>query len=994
MTVIHEYLFYQEKYEKKYGKDKTVVLYMCGSFYEAYGTTTRGPNLTNVSALLNLILTRKDKKIDVVDEKNPYLIGFPANSLPKYLRILINNGYTVIVVDQVTPPPNPKRKITGIYSYGTFLGETLNPDSNYIACLYIEEETQLNGSLLMSIGMSCVDLTTGEINIYDAFSNNGDEKYALDEAVRFLINYNPKEIIIYRQNNKKNNAKSMDKNELLLYLEIENKTYYYHEQVNKNYIKISYQNEFLGKIYTETGMLKPIEYLDLEKNPQILISLLALLDFSYQHDENIIKNLHKPNFFQNSKHLVLGNNAIYQLNVLETNSIEQTNAKYKCLFDVLNNTSTALGRRYLKNILSMPKVDPTEIQYSYDCIQEFLKDDLYLAVENKLRNIIDIERMNRKISLNIIHPFEFAGLIESYNSANEIIKIMAGNAIMKKKLPDKSVLKKLENFLKETDETFISDELKKQNLNEINTSFFKKGKFKDIDELQNKFKNSMSFMEEICAKLSALIEDNSKFKKHQNDAKIRLMKNDREGYYLSLTKLRAKNLKSKLDKLTTLKINDSYDLDIKKIQFKELREGNTKIFIDDLSSHSDNTVAIKSDLSNLIIKDYLTTISNYHKKYDDTLIKIANFICFIDFVKSNAKSAKLYNYTKPKLVVKSKKELTNGYIKCEQLRHPIIERIRTEYEYIPHDISLGKTINGDDDYLSGMMLYGINSAGKSSIMKAVGLSVIMAQAGMYVPAKTFEYSPYESLFARITGHDNIFKGLSSFALEMTELRAILKRAGPKTLVIGDEVCRGTEHISGNAIVATSIIRLAQTGCCFIFATHLHELVNMERIKALKNVQAFHVTVGYDQEKDMLIFDRKLKSGSGDSVYGLTIAKYIIHDNEFMEMAQSIKNELLNMPNTILNDKKSNYNAEVYMHECAICEKKIQNKNNLDTHHINFQENFNKDGFMENKTLKKNNKSNLVVICQDCHHKIHDQKDIILDGYLDTSKGRKLAVKKK
>ena len=111
MTIHDEYLFYQEKYEKKYGKNKTIVFMQVGSFHEAYGTDTRGYNLTEISELLNIILTKKDKKIKQVNEKNPYMLGFPSVALSKYLKVLIDNGFTVVIIDQVTPPPNPKRLV-------------------------------------------------------------------------------------------------------------------------------------------------------------------------------------------------------------------------------------------------------------------------------------------------------------------------------------------------------------------------------------------------------------------------------------------------------------------------------------------------------------------------------------------------------------------------------------------------------------------------------------------------------------------------------------------------------------------------------------------------------------------------------------------------------------------------------------------------------------------------------------------------------------------
>ena len=130
----------------------------------------------------------------------------------------------------------------------------------------------------------------------------------------------------------------------------------------------------------------------------------------------------------------------------------------------------------------------------------------------------------------------------------------------------------------------------------------------------------------------------------------------------------------------------------------------------------------------------------------------------------------------------------------------------------------------------GILLFGLNSAGKSSLQKSIGIAIIMAQMGYPVASKYFEFSPYQNLFTRISANDNIFKGLSSFALEISELRAIIKRSNENTLVIADEVCKGTEHKSSLIIVMTMLEILSKRKTSFITATHLHDLVNIERIK--------------------------------------------------------------------------------------------------------------------------------------------------------------------
>ena len=245
----------------------------------------------------------------------------------------------------------------------------------------------------------------------------------------------------------------------------------------------------------------------------------------------------------------------------------------------------------------------------------------------------------------------------------------------------------------------------------------------------------------------------------------------------------------------------------------------------------------------------------------------------------------------------------------------------------------------------------------------------MAQMGYPVAAKNFTYSPYHSIFTRISSSDNIFKGLSSFALEISELRAIIKRSNINTLVIADEVCKGTEHKSSLIIVLTMLEILSNRKSSFITATHLHDLVNIDRLKNLKNIKSYYLHVEYNEEKNTIVYDRILKEGSGDNFYGLNVAKYLISDDRFMNIANNIKKDVFELPD-LVNGKSSNYNPDLYMDKCQICgysPKKSEIP--LETHHITFQKDFingiNKDKFH----LQKNHKGNLMVLCRECHDKI-------------------------
>ena len=1004
MTIIDEYLYQQEKYGKLYGASNTIVFMQVGSFFESYATETRGFNLKELSEVLNIMCTKKSKKIKEVSMKNPYVLGFPEVAYDKYIKLLMSRGYIIVVFSQTTPPPDPKRELYQIYSPATYIVESFTPDSNYILSLYIEDEKQVSGNFIICIGMTIADLSTGNSVIYEVTSTYDDDSLACDEAIRFINSYNPKEILIYRKKVNKDiqNNNYFTKAKLISYLELDDKNYMYTETVESKWSKISYQNSMLHKIFPDTGIYDTsIEYLDLENKNYARISFLLLIDYAYQHNENLIKKLHKPEIYIADKHLLLGNNALYQLNILGTQDFSQK-SKFKNLFDVVNKTSTSLGRRYLKNRLINPYVDPEILNTQYDITETIIKNKYEKQINQYLYGIIDIERLNKKLAVQIIHPCEFINFITSLQQILQLISFLKKSKC-NKIIPPNDICDQLKKFIALMEKSYIFDVAAQYNINSIESNIFNKGLYQEIDKVQNKIDDCEKFMDNICVVLSNYINEpkkktvkkiSKKQKLNENkqddpdnqddiddpDTMIHMKNNKIDGYYLSATKIRANLLKKNLpDKI---KITDSHIINKNSIKFKELAKGNTKIIFDELSNKSDELVELKQNIMVLTKDKYIDVLKKYYDEYGFMLRKIIEFVSYIDFLKSNAMVAVEYNYCKPKITIKSK-----SFVNCKQLRHAIIERNNINSEYIPHDICLGK------DKLDGMLIFGFNYSGKSVLMKAVGMSVIMAQAGMYVPALNYEFSPYQSLFARITGNDNIFKGLSSFTLEMTELKAILKRTNKNTLVIGDEVCRGTEHISGNALVASALVQLSESKASFMFATHLHDIPKLDEIKCLDNMKPYHLTVEHDTNTDTLVFDRKLKEGSGDSIYGIIVAKYIIDDAKFIKRAELIRNKLLNKPEEFFSEKKSKYNSELYMDHCGVCKKKFNKSitctGYLDTHHINHQKDC-KDGFVIAKQhIKMNAKCNMVPLCKLCHNKVHSNK-LLINGYKKTSNGIKLS----
>lgn len=980
--VVEEYLKYHDKYSQTYGKEKTLVLMQVGSFYEAYSTDTLGPNLNNISNLINVVRTKKNKKIPEVNLENPYFLGFPTVSITKFMEILINSGYTVVVIDQILSDEKKKkresREVIGIYSRGTYIENIDQKDSNYIICVYLSSETQLNGSTLICSGLSAVDLTTGKTIIHNAYSTPYDQNFAMDETSRFIHSLGSKEIIIYYDKNEKTKIE-MTRDYIISYLEITDdicRFNYFDNSKNQKYKKITFQNEILQLLYPESkSLVSPIEHFNLENNIYGLISFGLLISFISDKNKNLLNNLSKPELYADGKYLVLGNNAISQLNILDFGQIPNEDVKFKSLFQVVNKTSTALGGRYLRTRLMSPLLDINELNGIYDLVDFLKENNVWKDIEKYLDNIKDIEKLCRKMELFLIKPYEIILLISSYENILELSEYIRKkkSKVLSNVNLSKETIEYIKNFLEFVKNKFDLTELAKYMTFDIETSIFNVGMYPDIDKIKQNINLGHEFIEKLRTKLNGYIKNNNK-------NVLFIKKNTREGYYFNLTNMRATELKNKFETIKEIVI-DGYTIHTKSLIFKDC-DKMTKIYLPMLNNNSNNIKEYNDQIESLNKKYYLETLKEIKQKYSNMFDPCNQFVTKLDYVKSTAKTALCYNYVRP--ILESREY---GYIESKNIRHPIVERI-IDHEYIPHNVKIG------DPDMKGMLLYGINSSGKSIFMKTIGLLVIMAQAGLYVPATTFKLSPYRSLYTRITGNDNIFKGLSSFSLEMVELNAILKRADKNTLVIGDEVCRGTEHISGNAIVATTILKLSELKASFIFATHLHEIVTLEEIKKLTNVKPYHLSVSYDAKTDSLVYDRNLKEGTGEQIYGLTVAKYIIHDHEFIDMAMKIKNELMKTKDEIISGKTSKYNKNVFVYECCICGK---NENtylpNLETHHINFQKNC-ENGFVKNKQhIKKNQKSNLIVLCSQCHDKIHDGS-LEIEGYKMTTKGKSVVVDEK
>lgn len=951
-------------FEEKYGKN-TIVFMEIGSFFETYEVNNETHQIgkaKEVSELLNIQLTRKNKSILENSLQNPLLAGIPSVSLDRYLsRLVQTKKYTIVLVRQKGEPPHVKRYISNIISPGTNFDYLIESSENYLVSLLVD----CNHSIY-SVGYSAIDVTTGKTIINEVHGTREDKTYALDEIFNLLQTYKTSEIVLTF------NTESIDKEWVQNYLEI---TPSVAHSINKERLKVAYQNELFGRIYAIRSLLSPIEYLDIERYPYASESLAILCDFIIEHDANIIEKMSRPILLGNSRYLYIGNNALEQLDIISKNPSEMT------LLNLIDQTSTAIGKRLLKERLLNPICDLKTLNERFDLSTQLIKE--YKKFEIALKQVYDLERILRRIALKKLHPLELDYLSTSLEAILGILK----EAELKKVPTPKDLFDESEALLEMLKSTFVLDVCAKFRKDQISENLFLKGVYPQIDKIEQSKEERFSALEHISRHIEALFEES-------NRTTLSIEWLESEGHYISISKNRFALIEEKLMQ-SFITIGEKHYF-FKDFTFRHLKNS-VKISASLIEEISQEITLSNLQMIALVKQRYDEMLEKIETHYALTLEHLIAFVGTLDVALSNAKCAVLYNYTRPELLPMQEEK---RFIEAIGLRHPLIESREENGIYIPNDIFLGHCsadITHDHvtleacsaNEVQGILLYGINSSGKSSLMKSLGIAVIMAQAGFFVPCASMRFNLFDKIFTRIISHDNLYKGLSTFTVEMLELKNIFNRTTEFSLVLGDEISHGTETESALAIVASAITKMHSLGSFFVFATHLHQLSHLPLIAEIKKVIYLHLGVSYDEENDKLLYNRKLEIGSGSSLYGLEFAKSLHMDKEFIKTAYDIRKSLageLGEVELLKQKKRSKYNKNLYLSKCALCDEYVD-----EVHHIKAQESADANGNIEH--FHQNHRYNLIPLCAKHHKMVHEGK-IIISGFVMSSEGLKLHYEEK
>ena len=1015
MSLIATYLKLTKEYSDKYG-EKTVILMMVGSFYEIYGEKhtnsdsdgsfyITGSKIEDISKLCDLSVAQKTGQY--------VMAGFTYTKIDKYLKKLQDAGYTAVVITQ--DPNNPSnRNVEGIYSPGTFFNPESVEISNNTMCVWIEQVSYMKNKSII-VGVANVDIYTGRVIMFEYKTEDKHNPTTYDELERYISTYKPSEIIMITNFTEKilddiiNYTGILCKNIHKVILTEDDtqskqsststsRSTSSTSSTSSSYLicnarkceKQTYQNEILNKFYKFNIVASFMEFTTTYE--YATQAFIFLLQFLYEHNPNLVNKIREPVFDNKSDRVVLANHSLKQLNIIDDDGYT---GKYSSVSKFLNNCITSMGSRKFKYKILNPIFDCDKLNKEYDITEYIINkrgETLITEWRSNMGELKDIEKLHRQIIHNKVTP---RNLFHLYNNLTTISsmyeKMKSDKTIMAhvlseleskkdsydlegRPVPDISELcNKLQSYI----ETHLVLE-KCFNIDNLNyeENFIRPSVSVILDNIVYDYENSYIELKNIQNYFCDLISSCEKVSKTEKKYEyVKIHDTEKMGYSLQTTKRRAKLLEEQLKK--QVKSNPNSVKTEVPIEYETYKK-TTSVLVIELSgitypvatgSNSSIHSAQVDKICNTIIKSkqkmkieieiiFKEFIKNIQNIFERDIQIIVDMVTMIDVLQNQVFVALKNKYCKP-VIKKHTEGICDSFVKAGDLRHCLIEHINTNELYVTNDIELG---NNTDQ--NGILLYGTNAVGKTSLIRALGIAVIMAQAGLYVPCSSFEYIPYKSIFTRILGNDNLFKGLSTFMVEMSELRVILKSANNFGLILGDELCSGTEMDSAISIFVAGLKKLHDAKCSFIFATHMHEINKYEEIEELDRLSMKHLEVIYNKEKDILVYDRKLKDGPGFSMYGLEVCRSLHLPEDFLKYANEIRLKYRNNEQSILSAKPCKYNAKKIRNICEMCNIEM----GTEIHHLQHQKNADELNFIG--YFHKNHVANLISICEKCHDTIH------------------------
>ena len=738
---------------------------------------------------------------DCGQEERAPMCGIPHHAAEIYVSRLISKGYKVAICEQLEDPKTAK----GIVKRGVIRIVTPGTvvDSNML------EERKNN--YIMSIyksgiyyGIGICDITTGEF--YSAeIKNNQNFPLLLDEMARFQ----PSELVINSMMADCKEEMDKIKERFSSYITKYNDKFFSKdvEKIKQRYLIIDNNQRKVENIEDKTLAVSAIN---------------GLMEYIESTQMTTLDHINKIVIYTISKYMSLDINARRNLEITEK---MRDKSKKGTLLWVLDKTSTSMGGRQLRRWLNDPLIDVTEINNRLNAVKE-LKDNPIIRgdiVEN-LKKVYDIERLTGKMAYGNANARDMITLKNSLEKLPELktILINCKSNLLKNLYDNLDVLKDVYELI---EKSIVND----PPMTFKDGGIIKLGYDPEIDKLKTATTDGKNWILKL--------ETEEREKTGIKNLKVGF--NKVFGYYIEISKSNIKQVPT-----------DRY------IRKQTLTNGER--YITEELKNLENQILGAEEKVIALEYEAFTKIRDEIAKNVKRLQKTSNVVSTLDVLSSFAEVAENMNYCMP--IVDN-----SGIIDIKNGRHPVIDKMLGQGNFIPNDTYLDK----ENDRLS--IITGPNMAGKSTYMRQVALITLMAQIGSFVPAESAHIGVVDKIFTRVGASDDLSMGQSTFMVEMMEVASILKEATPNSLIILDEIGRGTSTYDGLSIawaVAEFLADKEKCGAKTLFATHYHELTGLE--EKLEGVKNYNIAV--KEKGEDIIFLRKIVRGGTDESYGIHVAR--------------------------------------------------------------------------------------------------------------------------
>ena len=965
MSLIKEYFRLAKEATAKYGPT-TVLLMQVGAFYECYGQEGNRNMIDEFCRTCELACANKAPGV--------VMAGFRDYSLEKYLNRLQEAGYTAVVHDQ-DAQIKEERALSGVYSPGTFFTSESAALSNCVACIWLE---RMRAKTV--IGMANIDVFTGRSSVFEAETELMHAPTTYDELERFISVHSPSEVVLITDNFSQKQIE-----DLINYTGIAACARLIHrldstrDAVQKARKQV-YQREIMARFFGASLSQSLLQFASYEFATQ---ALAYLLNFVHEHNPHLVHRIAEPAFENCSDRMVLANHSLKQLNIIDDDN-GGGKGKYSSVYKLLNNCMTPMGARHFRTRLLNPSCSAPKIQREYDITAHLLLLSATDAWRPLLAQLKDLDKFGRLIMMRKCPPQMLHSLYGSLIVISDLHTSVAGDALIASYVhatkpgtdtnpetdtnPLESVSDICARLRDHMAAAFHLDKCAGVGADLGECDFVRPGIHAGLDTLRAQNESATHTMSNFRNFLDSLIARGEKTRANASTDFVKIHETEKGSISLQATKRRTKLLADQIKQqgLDQLYMGDR-SFSLLALTYPAATGANNEITSPQLAELCRSIIGSNQRIKEIVGQIYADFVDKL-RDWEPVFQQLIHFATTLDLLQNQCHIATRFKLCKPVIVADSAK----SFFDARDLRHCLIERLNEDETYVANDVALGEGTGTGTSRGSGgagprgMLIYGTNAVGKTSLIRAIGIAIIMAQAGLYVPCSALTYRPYTTIFTRILGNDNLFKGLSTFQVEMSELRVILRTATDRSLILGDELCSGTEMDSAIAIFVAGLSHLHKVGCTFLFATHMHEINGYDEVRLLTKICMKHLTVVYDKGNDRLVYGRKLADGPGASMYGLEVCKSLHLPDAFLEFANAVRLRHRAPPTDIgiLSFEPSHFNAHKLKGVCERCSVELAQE----IHHRLPQKDADSQNYIGH--VPKNHVANLMALCTRCHDEVH------------------------